>query len=289
MLIIAFSAFNQDDKKSHINYHYILNPCSDNQFFEDVYSSIDSVKRIFVSNCFYYNELLKHEKVFVDTFDMLIPSNYFLLESIYNKHGKSNVFGYQNSSYTFLYFKTLVDSIRLKEMNDILNDANFKKSNLQYFIDKKELKNLHAMAYVELEDSLLVRDFLSYLPDSVLENRTLNMIHRSMYLGQKLYLDTIFTDVNSNGNDLIVDFNSYDESDLYFNLIDLFHKVRMNLWFYPRNHKVQYHIAINGCDGVKKSKIKRLVRREFNLRRRDLKCGNIIKLPNDDEVKFYCY
>ena len=289
-LLIVFLAFNQKPENNDISHHYVLTPCSDTQFFEDVYNSIGNVGRIFPSTCFYFNELLKNEKIYVDTFDMLTPSNYYLLKTIFDKHDVKNIFGFHVSSYyAYNYFKTFVEVGELRKMNDVLNKAKFKKSHHQYFLDQQELKNLHAAATVELEDSSLVQEFLSYLPDSIYKNKYLNILHSRKYLGEGVKLDSIFHKKYSVGQDITVDFKSYELTELSFHISDLFNKKKLNLVFFPTQVKIRYHIAINGCDEVKKTKLKRLVTREFDLKRRDLKCGNIIELLNGDEVKIYCY
>lgn len=279
IFIVAFffnyTAYSQDKDNSNYDVHYIVDATSSSVFFNKISQEINNVDRVFLSTCFYYVELFKENKIPVDTFDLLSPKNYFLLKFILSKQKK--VFGFTKSSYFIPYFKLYTDSIKLNTMNKILDSVKFINKNSTYQ-NSNNIKRLHSL--IEKDDLILVEKFLSYLPDSIIENETLFNLHKSLILDTNYICNSIFRKADTNGSDLIIDYSFYQ------NII--YGKPKLYLWCSDSfNGNICYHINLSKSDKIKNNKLKRAIRKYFNLKRKDIRKGGNYKMLNGNEVRIY--
>lgn len=268
-------SFSQENYDSKYEVHYILDATSSSIFFDEIYNSIDSVERVFLSSCFYYIELFKAEKVSVDTFDLLSPKNYTLLNTILSK--RKDLYGFTKSSYFIPYFNLYTDTVSLNAMNNILDSVKFKSKYSKYRSSSK-IKRL--LSLIEKDDSLLIKSFLDYLPDSIIQNRILYDLHRSMLLDTSYICNPIFNEIHPNSSNLVIDFSFYK------NII--YGQPNIHLWCsdYSKGN-VCYHINLTKCNGIKNHKLRKSVRKYFNLKRKNIRRGGNYKMPNGNEVRIY--
>lgn len=270
-----FIAYSQDKDDSKHNVHYILDATSSSVFLNKISQEINNVDRVFLSTCFYYVEMFKENKIFVDTFDLLSPKNYFLIKFILSTQKK--VFGFTKSSYFIPYFKLYTDSIKLNIMNKILDSVKFVNNDFVYQ-NSNDIKRLHSL--IEKDDLILIEKLLSYLPDSIIENETLFNLHKSLILDTDYICNSIFRKADTNSSDLIIDYSFYQnviygEPKLYLWCSDYF------------NGNIYFHINLSKSDKIKNNKLKRAIRKYFNLKRKDIRKGGNYKMANGNEVKIY--
>lgn len=274
-LFWSLAIFSQEKNDSSYDVHYILDATSDSLFFNEIYYSIDEVDKIFMSTCFYYMELIKEKNIFVDTFDLLTPKNYSLLESILTK--RIDLYGFAKSSYFVPYFNFYNDTVELSAMNKILDNAKF---NNKYSLHKNSnnIKRLHSS--IKKSDSVLVESFLQFLPDSIIENETLYNLHKSMLLDTNYICNSILKKTRSNGRDLIIDFSFYEGV--------IYGKPKLNLWCSDYfNEKICFHVNLSKNNEIKNNKLRRVIRKHFDLKRKDIRRGGNYKMPNGNEVRIY--
>lgn len=270
-LILCFTSFGQGTK--HDTTHYILDANSSSEFFDEVYNSIDTVERVFISTCFYYVELLKEKRVFIDSFDLFSSKNYFLIKSILAKN--ENLYGYHKSTYFTMYFRDHTDSITRRKMNEILDSVNYVGD---FGIDHRGgLDRL--FSEIDINDSSLVIDFLDLLPEEIKNDDLVYNIHRGMLLNFSSFWKYWYVNLNNTRNDLIVNYE-YHTSLLYGGNLEYLSNQNLG-------KPVVYHVNLREIKTINPRKLRRNLKRSFNLKAMDFREGGEFRLSNGQTVKIY--
>lgn len=270
-ILLCFNSFSQRDHSDTT--HYILDASSSPQFFIEVYNSIDTVERVFISTCFYYVELFKENRIFVDTFDLLSSENYDLLKSILAKN--ENLYGYSKSTYFIKYFKDHTDSLTIIKMNKVLDSIDFGSA---YYNDRKKgLYRLHGE--IKEKDTSVIYNFLDFLPDSIKKDEISYNLNKGMLLYYYSFWKHWYGSLNSTRSDLIVNYDFYS-SLLYGG--DLKYLRNQNL-----GRNVIYHINLRENNTINHRKLKRNIRKAFDLKAKNMRKGGKFGLPNGQIVRVY--